>query len=75
MRRLPDGGLEWTTPGGTTITTYPQPYGTDDLPPPRGGADPTADEAPATKKPLTIQEQLRRWPPPPPDPDEEPPPF
>jgi hypothetical protein len=35
MRRLDDGGLEWTTPGGTVLTTYPPPYGTDDIPPPR----------------------------------------
>ncbi|UOY03558.1 HNH endonuclease signature motif containing protein [Blastococcus sp. PRF04-17] len=35
MRRLPDGGLEWTTPGGQILTTYPPPFGTDDLPPPR----------------------------------------
>jgi hypothetical protein len=34
MRRLPDGGLQWTTPGGHRITTHPLPYGTDDLPPP-----------------------------------------
>ena len=34
MHRLPDGGLQWTTPGGQTITTHPTPYGTDDLPPP-----------------------------------------
>ena len=35
MTRLPDGGLQWTTPGGQTITTHPLRYGTDDdLPPP-----------------------------------------
>ena len=41
MRRLADGGLEWTTPGGHIITTYPQPYGTDDLPPPAASPPPT----------------------------------
>jgi hypothetical protein len=40
MRRLPDGGLEWTTPGGTVLTTYPPPYGTDDLPPPPAPPEP-----------------------------------
>jgi hypothetical protein len=35
LRGLPDGGLEWTTPGGETITTCPLRYGADDdLPPP-----------------------------------------
>jgi hypothetical protein len=35
MTRLPDGGLQWTTPSGHTITTHPIGYGTDDdLPPP-----------------------------------------
>ena len=75
MRRLPDGGLQWTTPGGKTITTHPQPYGTDDLPPQRSRPDSPSVEEPPTKRPLTMLEQLRRWPPPAPDPDEEPPPF
>ena len=35
MRRLADGGLEWTLPGGDRVVTHPIPYGTDDLPPPR----------------------------------------
>jgi len=30
MHRLPDGGLEWTTPSGDRITTHPPRYGTDD---------------------------------------------
>jgi hypothetical protein len=86
MARRPDGGLHWTTPGGDTIPTHPPRYGSDDdLPPPRAD-DPlthsttaTATTAPATAatatRPLTIFEQLRRWPPPPPDPDDEPAPF
>ena len=45
MRRLPDGVLEWTTPGGHRITTSPPRYGTDDHPP-----------QPATPPPLTHQE-------------------
>ena len=39
MRRLPDGGIEWTRPGGDHVVTYPIPYGTDDLPPPRRAMD------------------------------------
>jgi hypothetical protein len=75
MRRLPDGGLEWTTPGGHTVTTHPLPYGTDDLPPQRSRpGSPAVDES-VTKSRLTILEQLRRWPAPPPEPDAEPPPF
>jgi hypothetical protein len=35
LRRLADGGLEWTLPGGDRLVTHPIPYGTDDLPPPR----------------------------------------
>ena len=75
MTRLPDGGLQWTTPGGDTLTTHPPRYGSDDdLPPP--AADPTPQTThTATTQPLTIVEQLRRWPPPPPDPDDEPAPF
>jgi hypothetical protein len=72
MTRLPDGGLQWTTPGGHTVTTYPPPYGTDDLPPP---PPPEEAIAPPAPRPLDIREQLRRWPPPPPGPDEEPAPF
>jgi hypothetical protein len=33
LRRLPDGGLAWTTPGGQTLITHPPRYGTDDQPP------------------------------------------
>ena len=39
MRRLPDGGLEWTTPSGDRVTTHPPSYGTDD-PPPSSGSPP-----------------------------------
>jgi hypothetical protein len=67
MTRLPDGGLQWTTPGGRTVTTHPIGYGTDDDLPP----SPAVDAGP----PLGILEQLRRWPPPSPDPNEEPAPF
>ena len=44
MRLLPDGGLEWTTPGGDRITTYPPAYGTDDPPPPPIPPPPTLRE-------------------------------
>ena len=40
MRRLADGGLEWTLPGGDRLVTHPIPYGTDDLPPPPRDDDP-----------------------------------
>jgi hypothetical protein len=73
MTRLPDGGLQWITPGGDTITTHPIPYGTEDLPTPPPPQPP--ETAAPVKKPIGILEQLRRWPPPPPDPDEEPAPF
>ena len=33
---LPDGALRWTTPTGTTHTTHPPHYGTDDDLPPEG---------------------------------------
>jgi len=72
MTRLPDGGLQWTTPGGHNVTTHPIGYGTDDDLPP---LPPPDEPAPAVRKPVSILDQLRRWPPPPPDPDEEPAPF
>jgi hypothetical protein len=33
LRRLPDGGLQWTLPSGEKLTSYPPAYGTDDSPP------------------------------------------
>jgi hypothetical protein len=75
MTRLPDGGLQWTTPGGHTITTHPPGYGTDDDLPPPATAQPSGSTVSTANRPLTIFEQLRRWPPPPPDPDDPPPPF
>jgi hypothetical protein len=62
MRRLPDGGLEWTTPGGHRITTHPPRYGTDDLPPPTAGP-PTTSTAPFS--PLTHTERVLGRPHPP----------
>jgi len=67
MHRLPDGGLCWTLPGGQQITTHPQPYGTDDLPPPT----PPQVEPP----PLTIRDLLLGRRRPPATPDSEPAPF
>ena len=67
MTRLPDGGLQWTTPSGDTITTHPPRYGTDDdLPPPKTETLATT----TAPRPLGMLEQLRRWPPPPPDPND-----
>jgi hypothetical protein len=79
MTRLPDGGLQWTTPGGHTVTTHPIGYGTDDdLPPQPPSLSSEEAASAATRKPLGILEHLRSWPPPPRDPNdpnEEPPPF
>jgi hypothetical protein len=72
MRRLPDGGLAWTTPGGQPITTRPPRYGTDDdLPPPgrqpgdQAGERVSAATTPPTDPPLTFAECIlgRRLPP------------
>jgi hypothetical protein len=52
MRRLPDGGLRWTLPGGERRTTYPLRYGTDDHPEPPQRRPPDAAVAP----PLTARE-------------------
>jgi hypothetical protein len=76
MTRLPDGALQWTTPGGHTVTTHPIGYGTDDdLPPELLVSSPEESGSAATSKPVGILEHLRHWPPPPPHPDEEPAPF
>jgi hypothetical protein len=80
MQRLPDGGLQWTSPGGHTLTTHPLRYGTDDdLPPPTADrpppATPGATATTTATRPLGILDQLRRWPPPPHDPDDGPVPF
>jgi hypothetical protein len=81
MRRLPDGGLQWTTPGGERITTHPPRYGTDDdLPPPTPPgptANSTARAAPdaAVTPPLTARERLLGRPHPPGTIDIDPPPF
>ena len=48
MRRLPDGALAWTIPGGHRVTTRPPRYGTDDHPPPQ----------PATPPPPTPAERV-----------------
>jgi hypothetical protein len=85
VRRLHDGGLEWTTPSGDRITTYPPRYGSDDDLPPPVPADRREQRTPATtaspapnatiNPPLTARERLlgRKRPPGAIDPD--PPPF
>ncbi|MFP5370599.1 MAG: DUF222 domain-containing protein [Actinomycetes bacterium] len=62
MRRLPDGALEWTTPGGERITTRPPRYGTDDHPPPQPVVPP-----PRTPRELVLGR--------PPQPGDDPAPF
>jgi hypothetical protein len=67
LRRLPDGGLEWTMPGGDRITTYPPRYGADDdLPPP---------PAPAPAQPPTTGLASEAGPRAGPGPADDPPPF
>jgi hypothetical protein len=76
MRRLPDGGLEWTTPGGDRITTYPPRYGTDDPAPPNSGSEPTTGtHPPPTDPPRTLRELVLGRPHPPGYVDDDPPPF
>ncbi|WP_305852265.1 HNH endonuclease signature motif containing protein [Blastococcus sp. PRF04-17] len=67
MQRRPDGGLQWTTPGGHTITTHPQPYGTDDLPPPPPAQPPRPG--------LTLRERVLGRPPTPAHHTDDPAPF
>ena len=56
IHRHPDGTLEWTLPGGHTITTHPPRYGTDDdLPPP---TEPDPATAPPPTAPLTPTERV-----------------
>jgi hypothetical protein len=78
MTRLPDGGLQWTTPGGDTITTHPPRYGTDDdLSPP--GLASARTLGPGASQPvsrrLTAAELLAGRPLPPGVVDRDPPPF
>jgi hypothetical protein len=70
MRRLDDGGLQWTTPGGQKLTTYPPRYGTDDHPPP---TDPAA--VPEIQSSATLRERVLGRPRGPGEPDDDPPPF
>jgi hypothetical protein len=70
MRRLHDGGLQWTTPSGQKLTTYPPRYGTDDHPPP---TDPPP--TPSTQQPRTLRERVIGRPRAPGEPDDDPPPF
>jgi hypothetical protein len=58
MRCLPDGGLEWTTPGVDRITTHPPRYGTDDHPPPHGDPPPPGDPPLGADQPLTLRERV-----------------
>jgi hypothetical protein len=75
MHRLPDGGLQWTTPGGEQLTTSPPRYGTDDnLPPPTPTPTPTPTPPPPPP-PLTDTERVLGRPQPPDTPDHDPAPF
>jgi hypothetical protein len=89
MRRLEDGGLQWTTPSGEKLTTYPPRYGTDDHPPPTLPAptipaptiptpppEPaTTPTTPASQPPRTLRERVLGRPRAPGEPDDDPPPF
>jgi hypothetical protein len=59
---LPDGGLQWTLPGGATRVTYPPSFGTDNPPPP-------------TPPPLTPKERICGRPRPHGELDDDPAPF
>jgi hypothetical protein len=72
MRRLDDGGLQWTTPSGEKLTTYPPRYGTDDQPP-RTTPPPTIPKPPPP--PPTLRELVLGRPRAPGEPDDDPPPF
>jgi hypothetical protein len=76
MRRLPDGGLEWTTPGGDRITTHPPRYGTDDTGPPgTPDAEAARSQPPPLDPPLTARELVLGLPLPPGTVDDDPAPF
>ncbi|MGZ4465067.1 MAG: HNH endonuclease signature motif containing protein, partial [Nocardioides sp.] len=76
LRRLPDGGLEWTLPGGNTITTHPPRHGTDDPPPPNPPPPETeSSQPPPLDPPLTARERVLGRPLPPGAVDDDPPPF
>ncbi|MGZ6863323.1 MAG: hypothetical protein ACXVF8_17955, partial [Blastococcus sp.] len=76
LRRLPDGGLEWTLPGGNTITTHPPRYGTDDPPPlDPPPPEPESSQPPPLDPPLTARERVLGRPLPPGAVDDDPPPF
>ena len=77
MRRLPDGGLEWTIPGGRRVTTHPLRYGTDDDlgPPGNRAASSAARRSPAPDPPLTASERVLGRPHPPGTVDTDPAPF
>jgi hypothetical protein len=57
LRHLPDGGLQWTLPGGQQRTTHPPRYGTDDSdPPPSPTPTPAPDPPPVVIPPGTIDD-------------------
>jgi len=76
MHRLADGGLQWTTPGGQTLTTYPPAYATDDpQPPPAAPAPPAASPPLRAQPPPTPTERVLGRPRPPGTNDDDPAPF
>jgi Domain of unknown function (DUF222) len=76
MRRLLDGGLEWTTPGGDRITTHPPRYGSDDTGPPgTPDAEAPRSQPPPRDPPLTARELVLGRPLPPGTVDDDPAPF
>jgi hypothetical protein len=79
MRRLDDGGLQWTTPSGDKLTTYPPRYGTDDQPAstiPAPTPEPAATPStPPSQLPRTLRERVLGRPREPGEPDDDPPPF
>jgi hypothetical protein len=75
MRRLPDGGLEWTLPSGERMVTRPIPFGTDDLAPPVEPCEPLQGQGARPVPPLTLRERVLGRPLPQGVVDDDPPPF
>jgi hypothetical protein len=72
LRGMPDGGLEWTTPTGQTITTHPRRFGADDDLPSALESQPARKPAPPPRPKLDLRTLIcgRPW-----QPGDEPAPF
>jgi hypothetical protein len=78
LRGLPDGGLEWTTPTGQTMTTHPPRFGADDDLRPQKGSTKRPENAagdPPTRSAAPVLDLGTRILGRPADPGDEPAPF